>query len=151
MRIITNEEFLACKKKYNHILKFAIYKYNSIEYQELKQLIYIGLWRAMVKFDNKKATFTTYLTRMVNWTILSHLKRYKKLITSSLRGVRRPKELSIILVDLLDGFTDEEKTLFTERFLNKTSIRDIAEKQNSNSSKVTKQIYQLKKKLHKNK
>lgn len=150
MKIITNEEFEIAvnNEEYWKVMDFAareaLGKFTMDE-DDLYTCKLEGLWKAMLKYNGRKK-FTSYLYDRTRWVCFAYLKnKYKQRFHQLRYHPASHYESYWELLDTIENLPDKE--LFKQRYLDGTSLKDIAKNNNLTKYKARAKIKNSSKEL----
>lgn len=127
----------------------------SIDRGELKSIMLETMWFASNNWDEQhpsKTKLTTFLASHFKWKIFNILRsrkqqREKPLDASKLKD--KSSNSHIFMLDLFDSLTPAERYLCEERFINKRTVKSIAEEYGVNVQTIVTRCKKLKNKIQK--
>lgn len=113
-----------------------------------------ALWKCFLNFKpEKNVKFTTYLFNGVFIECLKEIKfknKHDRFTTGKLHNNITKKNTTQLLIDILDeAQSEEEKSLLIDKYNNLT-IKEMAEKRNSNRETVRKKLKKIMNRISKN-
>lgn len=137
------DKFLKFKKQYKKLMSFISKDFRGIPNDERKHLADIALWKSLVKYDNTKSSFPTFLHHMIIWEYLNYLKQEKFI------KIRFHPQYnnSCLLFDLTSSLDTDETNLFNMRFLHNMKILEIATHLKLHKNTILKRLKTIKNKI----
>ena len=138
------------------VLKDAAKRYGrGIDKGELKSLMLEAAWITSQEYDEKhpsKTKLTTFLVSRFKWKIFNLLRSRKQNRVQPLNAEQikdKSSNTNVFMFDLFEALTPAEKYLCEERFINKRSIKSIAEEYGFSEQTIIAHCNKLKQKIKK--
>lgn len=147
MEKVTNEYFENSLKNqdYLNIINGAAKKYQSlIPKDDLIQCKHIGLWNALLKYNNNLAKFTTFLYLNVKFQCLIYLesrKRFSKDYSILEDVISNKNNLDdLAFEEMIDFMSEDNKLVLKQKFVQNMTLHEIGAKNGYSHEKARKNI-----------